>query len=283
MTAFIIVAFALSWAWALPLAALGDAVEKGRGWPTHFPALLGPALAALAVTAWASGTLGVRDLLSRMARWQIPVRWWAAALSPLAFLALALVTVALAGTFPAWGEFGRYSGLPAVGVVGVVLIATLVNGLGEETGWRGFLLPLLQRRHTPLAAALLLTPIWALWHLPYFFLIASYRDLAPPAYVGFVFALGCGSVILAWLYNRTGGSILACAVWHASYNLTTATAAADQGAIAAVTSAFVVIQAIVLVRLELRARRRGWSVLGRRATPALEEHVGRDRGAVIAR
>jgi membrane protease YdiL (CAAX protease family) len=144
MTAFIIVAFALSWAWALPLAAAGDVVEKGRGWPTHFPALLGPALAALAVTAWASGRVGVRDLLSRMARWQIPVRWWAAALSPLAFLALALVIAALAGTFPAWGEFGRYSGLPAVGVVGVVLIATLVNGLGEETGWRGYLLPLLQ-------------------------------------------------------------------------------------------------------------------------------------------
>jgi hypothetical protein len=146
LIAFLIVAFALSWTWALPLAAVGKVVEKGQGWPTHFPALLGPALAALAVTAWTAGTPGVRDLLRRMGDWRIPVRWWAAALSPLAFLAPALVVAALAGTLPTRGDFGRYSGLPAVGVVGIVLIATLVNGLGAETGWRGFLPPLLQRR-----------------------------------------------------------------------------------------------------------------------------------------
>ena len=134
--------------------------------------------------------------------------------------------------------------------------------LRRGTGWRGFALPQLQRRYGALAAALLVTPIWAVWHVPCFFTVATYRDFAPVGYVGFVFGLACGSIVLTWLYNGTGGSILACAVWHGAYNLASGTAAAD-GTIAAVTSTFVMVQALLLVGLELRARRRGTaSVLG---------------------
>ncbi len=101
-------------------------------------------------------------------------------------------------------------------------------------------------------------------HLPYFFSVATYRNFPPAGYVGFVFGLACGSIVLTWLYNGTGGSILACAVWHGLYNLATDTAAAT-GTIQAVTSAFVYIQALLLVGLELRARRRGEaSILGPR-------------------
>jgi len=70
-------AYAVSWAWAFPFVAAGDVVKKGAGWPTHFPALLGPALAALVVTAVVWGRAGVRDLLARIARWRMPLRWWA--------------------------------------------------------------------------------------------------------------------------------------------------------------------------------------------------------------
>lgn len=190
----------------------------------------------------------------------MPTRWWLAALSPLVFLGVALAVASAVGKAPALAGFGRYSGLPSIGVVGVALLAILA-GLGEETGWRGFALPTLQLRFSPLVAALLVTPIWAGWHLPLFFTVGTYRGLAPPAYVGFVFGIGCGSIVLTWLYNRTGGSILTCAVWHGTYNLTTATAAGS-GIIAAITSTLVIIQAVVLLGLELRARRRGESVLG---------------------
>lgn len=59
--------------------------------------------------------------------------------------------------------------------------------------------------------------------------------------------------MLTWLYNGTGGSILACAVWHGLYNLETGTAAATS-MIQAVTSAFVYVLAFLLVGLELRAQ-----------------------------
>jgi uncharacterized protein len=263
LASFVALAYAVSWGWAFPFVAVGDVIEKGVGWPTNFPALLGPAIAAFVVTAVVWGRARVRDLLARMARWRMPLRWWAATLSPLAFLAVALAVAAAIGKLPHGSGFGRYSGFPAIGVVPVAVVAILIT-FGEETGWRGFALPLLQRRYGALAAALLVTPIWALWHLPYFFTVTTYRGFAPVGYVGFVFSLACGSIVLTWLYNGTGGSILACAVWHGLYNLETGTAAATS-TIQAVTSAFVYVLAFLLVGFELRARRRGEpSILGPR-------------------
>jgi CAAX protease family protein len=263
LASFVVVAYAVSWAWAWPFVAAGEVIEKGVGWPTNLPALVGPAIAAFVVTRFVWGPVRVRNLLARMARWRMPLRWWAATLSPLAFLSVALAVAAAAGKLPSGSGFGRYSGVPAIGVVPVALIAIL-STFGEETGWRGFALPLLQRRHGALAAALLVTPIWALWHLPYFFTVTTYRGFAPVGYVGFVFGLGCGSIVLTWLYNGTGGNILACAVWHGLYNLETGTAAATN-VIQAVTSAFVYVLAFPLVGLELRAHRRGQaSILGPR-------------------
>jgi drug/metabolite transporter (DMT)-like permease len=74
--------------------------------------------------------------------------------------------------------------------------------------------------------------------------------------------------VLTWLYNGTGGSILACAVWHGLYNLETGTAAAT-ATIQAVTTAFVYVLAFLLVGFELRARRRGEAtILGPRRSAA---------------
>jgi membrane protease YdiL (CAAX protease family) len=271
LVSFVAFAYGISWAWAFPFVAVGDVIEKGVGWPTNVPALLGPALAAFLVTALVWGREAVDDLLARMARWRMPLRWWAASLSPLAFLAAALAVAAAAGKLPSGSGFGGYSGLSAIGVVPVVVIVVVLT-FGEETGWRGFALPLMQRRYGALTAALLVTPIWALWHLPYFFTVSTYRGFAPVGYVGFVFGLACGSIVLTWLYNGTGGSILACAVWHGLYNLETGTAAANS-TIQAVTSSFVYVLAFLLVGLELRSRRRGEpSILGPRrgdATPSM--------------
>jgi uncharacterized protein len=261
LASFVALAYAVSWGWTFPFVAAGDVVEKGVGWPTTLPALVGPGLAAFVVTALLWSRAGVRDLLARMTRWRMSLGWWAATLSPLAFLGVALAVAWATGKLPSWSDFGRYNGLPALGVVPVAVIAVL-STFGEETGWRGFALPLLQRRYSAFTAALLVTPIWAVWHLPYFFTVSTYRDFAPVGYVGFVFGLACGSIVLTWLYNGTGGSILACAVWHGLYNLATGTAAAN-GTIQAVTSALVYSQALLLVGLELRARRRGEeSILG---------------------
>jgi CAAX protease family protein len=65
---FFALAYAVSWSWAIPLAAGHLVVRPGQGWPTQYLALFGPAIAAVVVTAWTLGRPGVRDLLARMAR-----------------------------------------------------------------------------------------------------------------------------------------------------------------------------------------------------------------------
>ena len=263
LVAFFVLAFALSWSWAITLAAARQVVYRGVGWPTHYPSLLGPAIAAVVVTAWTMGRPGLRDLLARLVRWRVAPRWWLVAVSPFAFLAIGLIAMRVAGKpLPAAGDFGRFSGTPAIGVVGVFLLITFVGSLGEETGWRGYALPQLQRRFSPLTATLILAPLWFLWHLPQFAVIATYRDFGPANYVGMFLGLTCGAIVLTWLYNRSGSSILLVIVWHGTYNFVGATQAAA-GMLAAIISTLIMVQGIILVILELRARHRGLpSVLG---------------------
>jgi uncharacterized protein len=262
LVAFFVLAYALSWSWLIPMAVVHEVVRRGVSWPTHFPALLGPTIAALAVTAWTLGRPGVRDLLARMIRWRVAVRWWLVAVSPAVFLGLGLIVMAAAGkTLPNAADFGRFSGIPAIGPAGVLLLL-LIGALGEETGWRGYALPQLQRRFSPLASSLILAVVWFGWHLPQFFVIATYRDSGPVQYVGMFLGLACGSVVLTWLYNRSGGSILLVALWHGLYNFVSGTQAAT-GTLAAVVSTLIMIQGLALIGLEVRARRHGRpSVLG---------------------
>jgi uncharacterized protein len=264
LVVFFALAFAISWAWAIPLALGDQVVLRGQGWPTHYPSLLGPAIAAVIVIAVTTGRTGLRDLASRMARWRVGFRWWLVAVSPAGFLLLALAGMRLTGRdLPEAAGFGRFSGTPMLGLVGVFLAITLVGSLGEETGWRGYALPQLQRRFSPLAATLILAPVWFAWHLPQFLVIQTYREFGPGEYLGMFLGLSSGAVVLTWLYNRSGGSILLVIVWHGVYNFVGATQAAVTGPIAAVISTLIMIQGIFLALLDVEARRRGWpSVLG---------------------
>lgn len=264
LLAYVLLSYTLSWAYWVPLVATGHVVRVGSS-VSQFPALLGPMVAAFALTAVTEGKPGVRDLLARVTRWRVRLRWWLfALLSPLALLAVALGALAVGPGLPPLRGFGQMAGLPQWGVAFVWVMFVVVNGIGEETGWRGYALPLLRRRHDLLASSLLLVPIWAGWHLPLFLLLQTYRDLGPVGVPGFVIGLACGSIVLAWLYESAAGSILLAAVWHGTYNVTSATAAAH-GTVAAVVSTGVMAVALVIA---WRLRRRPERVTGPQdATP----------------
>ena len=117
------------------------------------------------------------DLARRAVRWRVPARWWLFAVgSPAVLAGAAVLVMAIGPGAPELGGFRRMAALPGWGVLFVWLVFVVVNGLGEETGWRGYALPLRRRRHGTLAASLLLVPIWAGWHLPLLFLLQSNRD-----------------------------------------------------------------------------------------------------------
>ena len=247
LLSFGVLACALSWACWVPLLVVGHTVRQGVGWPTQVPGLLGPALAALAVTGVLDGRRGVDELMARLGRWRIGWRGWTYALSPVLFLAVGLLVLLVVGRdLPSASDFGRFSGLPAAGPVVAVVVLVLVAGVGEELGWRGFLQQRLQGGHSPVAASLLVVPVWAVWHLPLFGLLATYRGFGLLTLVGFVVGLGCGSVILGRVYGAARGSVLATTVWHGTYNLGAGTEAGT-GPLAAVTTTLVMAWAFVIL------------------------------------
>src|SRR6476469_5749134 len=71
LAGFFVLATALSWAAWIPLALTGQVVRAGNGWPSHMPGIAGPLLAALIVTYATRGSSGIRDLITRMARWRV--------------------------------------------------------------------------------------------------------------------------------------------------------------------------------------------------------------------
>ncbi len=135
---FFVLACVLSWAWWLPIATAGVTVRQGDPWPTQFPGLLGPLLAAFTVTAIEGGRAAVRDLWARMLRWRGGWRTVVLALSPLLVLPVVVAAASLAdGGRPHWRDFLLLSGVSSF-VPAFVVMLVVVNGFGEETGWRGF-------------------------------------------------------------------------------------------------------------------------------------------------
>ncbi len=249
VAAFVVLTYAVSWAWWLPLLWRGEVTRAGQGWPTHLPGLLGPAIAAAVVTAVVDGQRGLADLWSRMTRWRVGRLWWIV-VATVALAALALVAPLLVGqTAPGVDAFGRYSGIGEIGWPAMVLVAFLVNGMGEETGWRGFLAERLLDRHGLTRTALLVALAWAPWHLPTFWVVESFRDRGVLGMAGWVVGIAAASVVLVWLYRVGRRSILFVGAWHTAFNLTSATEATAD-VIAVVTSALVIGAAVWILRRE---------------------------------
>jgi hypothetical protein len=98
------------------------------------------------------------------------------------------------------------------------LVSTWVQA-GEEVGWRGYALPRLATYLGLGGASVLLGVIWALWHVPLFYLQGSGSEgQSFPIYLLHVTAL---SVAMSWLYWKTEGSLLLVMLMHASVNNTT--------------------------------------------------------------
>lgn len=257
VAAFVAIAFAWSWAWWLPLTITGRPIDFGEPAPAYLAGVPGPLIAAVVVTVATKGPAGLRELLARIVAVRVALRWFAVAvLVPVGLFAVALLIMTVAGApLPTLDRFGVVPGLPATSVLVVWIYAVFWTGWGEETGWRGYALPRLQERFTPLVATAVLSAIWAAWHLPLLPVLTSFAVIAQPAMLPiFWFGLFCLSVVLTWLYTRSGASILVVALWHGTYNVAAGTLGA-QGGINVAFTVFLMVWAAWLVISELRARR----------------------------
>jgi membrane protease YdiL (CAAX protease family) len=238
---------ALTWGYWLTLIAQGKQVVPGSS-TSHLPGLLGPLVAAFVITAITEGRSGIIDLSGRMVRWRSAwPRGVLLALSPLAIAGTIFAGLYLLGTpLPSLARFQSYPGL-SIGLPFwvMLLLVLIVNGFGEEVGWRGFMTEKLLLRYNPFQTTVLVAGFWILWHVPVFWLNQSMAALIGPMLVGWALGLVCGAFVLAHLYLYSGRSILVIALWHANYNIVVAVPAAE-GVPAAAVSTVVMVWGVVV-------------------------------------
>jgi uncharacterized protein len=213
----LLVFFALAFGWSWGCWLLSSLVRPqlpAFAGVLFFAGSFGPSLGAIVVVRSVDGQNGLRSWLMDCLQWRVGWRWLAIAFFlPLAVIALAAAThIALGGAIapsPAIGHVG-------LAIVNFGLILLLGGPLGEEFGWRGYALPALQERYSWRVASLILGAIWGLWHLPLFFIANTLQSRIP--FLLFMLSTIAMSILLAWLFNRTGGSVIPVLVLHTAVN-----------------------------------------------------------------
>ncbi|UTF52491.1 CPBP family intramembrane glutamic endopeptidase [Natronosalvus rutilus] len=226
IVSFLLITYAFTWSIQAVLAATDMEASWTLSILVGFGAF-GPPIGA-AVVLWASGG-DLRSWISQLFMWRIGVRWWVLALGlPIAILAAGSALYALFGGPVDVGS------LPFVGIYVFAMAWGIIWGGGqEELGWRGFMLPVLQARYSALTSSLVVGIAWAGWHLPLFLNANTTHGGWPLSQqLIWIVTILAGSVLWTWMYNSTGGSVLAVAVFHAGINTMGIFHPADRDALA---------------------------------------------------
>jgi uncharacterized protein len=174
----------------------------------------GPTIAAVLTLLVLGEGRDIGQLFTGWTCWKVGAGWILAALSPFAVAGLIVLIYV--------GLMGKPIANPSPqtvfsGLLVVFLSGFLTGPTGEEPGWRAFATPRLQQHLSALVASVVLGIIWALWHLPLWFLKGTPQFGSPYA----PFALSCAvqTVFFTWIFNNTRGSLAMASLLHFSLNV----------------------------------------------------------------
>jgi membrane protease YdiL (CAAX protease family) len=209
--AFFLLVFALS----IPLSLAGTAigVELVPGVPVSaLIVTFCPLIAALILVYRENKTAGVTGLLKRSFDFKrIRAKVWYAPV-------ILMMPGVMALSYGLMRWMGSPVPAPQFPVLAplVMFLAFLFSSLGEELGWMGYSIDPMQDQLSALPASLLLGSAWAAWHI-----IPVLQAGRSPAWIAWQCLFWVTSrVLFVWLYNNTGKSVFAAAVYHAMLNVT---------------------------------------------------------------
>lgn len=216
---YFVLTFAISWGGFI-LAVGPGGFANTDVWQTTSLAfavmamLAGPTIAGLLMTGIVDGRAGFRQLLSRLLKWRVSIKWYAFAILPAPVLSV-IALFALSLKCPLFTAGNKI----------VVLIPGIMAGLStvfEEIGWTGFAVPRLRDRHSVLTTGLIVGVLWGLWHLlQQLYISGTYTGGVPLAiYLSIalfntIAGLTAYRILLVWINDRTG-SLLLTTLMHAS-------------------------------------------------------------------
>jgi uncharacterized protein len=222
--------FAISWSIVLIVIGPGGIPDTTEQVEQLFPIallamLLGPTVAGILLTGIVYGRAGLRELESRLFRWRVGVRWYAVALlaTPLSVLAVLLPLSLVSPEFVPDVFTERFTTEETVTLVLLGIGVGLFGGFLEELGWTGFAVPDLRHRYGVLTTGLIVGVLWGAWHFPInAWMSGTFSGSLPLAlfvplyFFSGVVQLTAFRILMVWVYDRTGESLLAAILMHAS-------------------------------------------------------------------
>lgn len=169
-----------------------------------------PSLVAIVLTGRQEGSAGLKRLGRRIVQFNIGWRWYLAIVGIVVLGTVAQIALihVLGGTF----DLGLFiAQLPSA----IPLI--ILGPLSEELGWRGYAQDRLQTRWNGLVSGLIVGVIWALWHLPLFYMAGTSQSVLHIPFLGFACGVTATSVLYAWLHNQTSNSVWTAVFFHWMY------------------------------------------------------------------
>lgn len=165
-----------------------------------------------------SANYGESTLIRSIILFKINIIWYfiTILLSPLIYLIAGLLDNILGGTLDIWVYYKE----PLIYFKNAIIIYLSILFIGgpvnEEAGWRGFALPRLLDKFSPLLASIILGFIWALWHGPMHF-NGFYRYGIREFLLRFLINVPV-SIFFTWIWIKTGGSLLMAVFLHTCIN-----------------------------------------------------------------
>lgn len=229
---FFILAYAISWLLWLPslLISFGIINASQDLWNNIGTlGIFGPTIAGFIVIYKCEGKDGARNLLvSGINIKQSKVIWYLAAILPFLMLAIIIWLIfALLGSplpIPGSQQLENVNFFSGLIVTLFLFVFMFVFAVGEEFGWRGYVLNPLLERWNASKTSLILGVIWALWHLPLFFITgvgqnADLNRLGPLFLVNFILITIGLTFIYTWLFSNSNSSVFLVLVFHAITNM----------------------------------------------------------------
>ncbi|WP_299215731.1 CPBP family intramembrane glutamic endopeptidase [uncultured Dokdonia sp.] len=178
----------------------------------------GPTISAMITTLFFDGLKGFLELLKKLIIWNVPLKSYVyVILLPLLFV---MIGIGLYSQFI--GHIGAFDKMAFLSIPTILLAGLYAGPLGEELGWRGFLLPELQKKYTHLKSALIIGCIWFIWHIPLwwapFGTLVSGESISLIPVLTYFIMLICLSIIITWLVIHSKGSVLIAILFHLSIN-----------------------------------------------------------------
>jgi uncharacterized protein len=210
LVSFLALTFGLSWGPMSLFMLFADQLttlfgEMSSTHPFFLLAVYAPGISGIFLVWRHYGLKGLGSFFRRLILWRAPIQWWLFLLLgiPVLIYAAAAIKGTVSDPFP----FSPWT------LVFPALVQSLLLGpMGEEFGWRGLALPLLQRRFSPFWASLVLGVVWAVWHAPAFLMSGTPQSAWSfgPFFVGLIAI----TVILTPLFNASRGSLLVAILYH---------------------------------------------------------------------